>query len=267
MRPQLLVFDVDGTLLTSAGQLADSTREVLVRARHLGVAVMISSGRPIAGLRHYLDELEVPVDGLVLSGFNGARVEDGATGQVLAESVLPQEVTARIHRGLEPLPVTCLVPVGDVVYVRDAGGYMVHVEADANGTTQVEVDDLLAAAPTPPKILVAARPEVLRAQRAAIDAISPDDVETCFSAPFYYEINARGVSKGAALAAYCRNVGVDLARTVAFGDNENDLTMVRTAGTGVAMGNAIPALKQVADVVTTSNDEDGIARVLQPLLA
>ena len=88
-------------------------------------------------------------------------------------------------------------------------------------------------------------------------------METCFSSSFYYEVNAAGVSKGAALAAFCAARGISLEDTVAFGDNENDLTMIRTAGLGVAMGNAVDMLKQAADVVTTSNDDHGIARVLE----
>lgn len=265
MRPRLVAVDVDGTLLTSDQDLLDSTREALARVRADGATLMIASGRPVAGLRHQVARLGIPTDGLVLCGFNGAVVEDAVTGEVYASSLVPQHVTARLYRGLRRLPVSTIVPVGGDVLVEEADGYMVRYEARENGTRQVVVDDLHAAAPTPPKILVAAPHDVLREHRATIDALGGDDVESCFSASFYYEINAAGVNKGSALAAFCAARGIPLEATVAFGDNENDLAMIRTAGIGVAMGNAVDTLKQAADVVTTGNDHHGIARVLDGL--
>lgn len=266
MRPPLLVaVDVDGTLLTSDHDLLDSTREALTRVRASGATLMIASGRPVVGLRHHVARLGIPLDGLVLAGFNGAVVEDAVTGEVLASSPVSAAVSAQLYRGLRDLPVATIVPVGADVFIEDADGYMVHIESRANATREVLVDDLTTAAPTPPKILVAAPYEVLSRHRATIDALGGTDVETCFSSSFYYEVNAAGVSKGAALAAFCAARGIPLEQTVAFGDNENDLTMIRTAGIGVAMGNAVDVLKQAADVVTASNNNHGIARVLDGL--
>ncbi|SDB91899.1 hypothetical protein GA0111570_108132 [Raineyella antarctica] len=262
MAPRLVAVDVDGTLLTSGHDLLDSTRDALARARAAGATLMIASGRPVAGLRHQVRRLGIPIDGLVLAGFNGAVVEDAVTGEVFASNLLPSHVSARLYRGLRHMPVSTIVPVGDDVFIEDEEGYMVHVESRANATREVLVQDLASAAPNPPKILVAAPYEVLSAYRARIDELGGTDVETCFSSTFYYEVNAAGVSKGAALAAFCAARGIPLEDTIAFGDNENDLTMIRTAGLGVAMGNAVDVLKEAADVVTSSNDDHGIARVL-----
>lgn len=266
MAPRLVAVDVDGTLLDSHHDLLDSTRAALARVRRAGATLMIASGRPVAGLRHHVERLGIPTEGLILAGFNGAVVEDATTGDVLASFPIPASVSAVMYRGLRDLPISVIVPVGSDVFIEDPEGYMVHVEARANGTREVLVEDLVAAAPTPPKILISAPHEILREQREAIDALGGSTVETCFSSPFYYEVNAAGVSKGAALAAYCTANRIPLEDTVAFGDNENDITMVQAAGVGVAMGNAVDALKDVADVVTASNDEHGIALVLDGLL-
>lgn len=75
------------------------------------------------------------------------------------------------------------------------------------------------------------------------------------------------MSKGTALVDYCQVAGIDVQRTITFGDNENDLSMIVAAGTGVAMGNAVESVKAAADVITATNDEDGIAQVLEPLLS
>ena len=265
MALRLVAVDVDGTLLTSDHDLLDSTREALARVRASGATRMIASGRPVVGLRHHVTRLGIPLDGLVLAGFNGAVVEDAVTGEVLSSSPVPAHVSARLYRGLRHLPVSVIVPVGGDVFVEDPEGYMVHIESRANATREVVVDDLVTAAPTPPKILVAAPYEVLSAHRSQIDALGGADVETCFSSTYYYEVNAAGVSKGAALAAFCAARGIPLEATMAFGDNENDISMIRTAGIGVAMGNAVDVLKQAADLVTSSNDDHGIARVLDGL--
>ena len=78
----------------------------------------------------------------------------------------------------------------------------------------------------------------------------------------YLEATAAGIHKGSAITDYCEAEGIPLSRVMAFGDNGNDIGMLRTAGLGVAMGNGIPEAKAAADLVTTSNNDEGIARVL-----
>ena len=81
------------------------------------------------------------------------------------------------------------------------------------------------------------------------------------------ELNLASANKGAALEALCRHLGVAMEETVAFGDGTNDLTMLRAAGLGVAMGNAAPELKAAADMVTDDNEQAGVARVINEILS
>lgn len=162
MRPQLIVLDVDGTLLTSQGRVSESTRAMLGRARELGIGVMISSGRPVAGLPQYVEALGLAPEGVLLSGFNGAQVCDAATGAVISQRTLAPDLTRRLHEGMSALPVSRIVPIEDKVYVLDDEAFMAMYEAEENDTRLIVVADLFAAAPSPPKILVSAAPEVLQ---------------------------------------------------------------------------------------------------------
>ena len=93
-----------------------------------------------------------------------------------------------------------------------------------------------------------------------------DGVRYFRSTPIYLEFVEKSVSKGSALLRLCEMLGVDPAQTVAFGDEENDRPMLRAAGLGVAMGNAVPEIKAEADAVTSSNEEDGVAKFIEHLL-
>ncbi len=97
------------------------------------------------------------------------------------------------------------------------------------------------------------------------DGVWPD-VDIAYSADTFIEIFPKGVDKGKALTIVCNHLGIDLQNVMAFGDQELDIPMIEAAGTGVAMGNAIPALKEKADFVTGTNNEDGITNALEHYL-
>ena len=103
------------------------------------------------------------------------------------------------------------------------------------------------------------------AVRAAAESV--EGVEWTWSLPMNTEVANAEASKGAALAWLCRHLGVDVADAVAFGDGDNDLSMIRMAGDGVAMANAIPEVLAAADHVTSSCDEAGVAAYLEPILS
>ena len=95
----------------------------------------------------------------------------------------------------------------------------------------------------------------------------PDLIDCFFSSIDYLEIVPKGLNKGNAVRNMCRMLGIDLADTIAVGDEENDLTMIEAAGVGVAMANGIPAAKALADYVTTrDNNHDGIAEVVEKFM-
>lgn len=118
----------------------------------------------------------------------------------------------------------------------------------------------------PNKLLFGAHPEVIRALHRELEPFRSEGLDFAQSDTAYMEIFPRDVNKGSALELICREIGIRREETIAFGDQELDLPLLEAAGFAVAMGNAIPRLKETADYVTASNNQAGVALALQNLL-
>jgi len=106
-------------------------------------------------------------------------------------------------------------------------------------------------------------PAILDAAIARLPQTFRDKYTTVKSSPFYFEILNKEASKGAAVANLAQHLGIKQEEIMAIGDNENDLSMIEYAGLGVAMGNAVPLIKEAANVVTATNDEHGVAEAIK----
>lgn len=263
MHYKAIALDIDGTLLSDAGTVLDSTRRCIATARARDLIIILASGRAVAGLRHLVDVFDLDPTGMVLIGFNGGQATRADTGEVLAEIQLPADLASRIAAHVHDFPVDMMVPQGTRLLTENPDGHNVRAEANGNGLELLEVDDLAALDIPFPKILVAADPVILAEHAPRIAAPFRDEAVFAFSEPQYFEINAPGADKGAGIARAGERLGFRLDEVIAFGDNGNDLTMLRGAGLGVAMGNAIDAAKDAADLVTATNNDDGIALVLE----
>ncbi len=266
--PALVAVDIDGTLLTSAGTVLPGTRAEFARARAAGATIVLASGRPIAGLRRLARRLRLDTAGFVFVGGNGSVAIDVDSGEQLLRRSLPFEEALGMIRYAVAHDILVMVCDGDELVVDRPDDPQVAIEADGNDLrvravpdlTQLCVDDGV----TVDKLLMYPTPERLRPFGADF-AQEFDGVETAFSAPFYFEATAGGVDKGSALASVAQAKGAELGECVAFGDNGNDLPMLRAAGLGVAMANATAAVQEAADRVTASHDDEGIAAVLAEL--
>lgn len=263
-----MAVDIDGTLLTSTGTVLPGTRAEFARAQAAGATIVLASGRPIAGLRRLARRLRLDTAGFVFVGGNGSVALDVDSGEVLLRRPLPFEQAVEMIRFANAHDVVVMVCDGDDLVVDRPDDPQVGHESDGNGLrvravpdlTRLRADDGIVV----DKLLMFSAPERLRPFGPRF-AQEFDDVETAFSAPFYFEATARGVDKGSALASVAQAKGVPLADSVAFGDNGNDLPMLRAAGLGVAMANATAAVQEAADRVTRSHDDEGIAAVLADL--
>ena len=176
-------------------------------------------------------------------------------------------LVGRVLLALERLPDTPIIDDGKRVYVTDRNGYKVQFECMNNSMTCVELPNLADGLTWAPcKILMSMEPAMLRDIQRQIADLIDDDLTVVQTAPFYLEVLPRRINKGDALRAACRAVGIDPAEAMAFGDSENDIPMLRAAGLGVAMANADNAVKAAADVVTLSNNDNGIAAALEKYL-
>ncbi|GAB3194644.1 HAD family hydrolase [Nesterenkonia suensis] len=259
--PQLVAFDIDGTLFDSTKQPQPGTLRAIAGLRTAGTRIMLASGRPIPGLEALAARHGLGQD-LIFAGLNGSVIVDQATGRTLARHPVPAELARPlIATGLRHGALMMLPHDEELIVADDAAPQAVR-EAGGNGLTLRVVEDISAPDVEPTKILYCAERPQLEILEAELRERFAGQIELTYSSPIYLEATAAGVDKSTALLDLCRTEGIDPAETMAFGDNGNDVTMLRAAGTGVAMGNAIPEAIQAADIVTTSHDDEGIARVL-----
>ncbi len=267
-RWKLIATDLDGTLNNDRKTIDPPTADALKDAQRRGIRVVLASARPLPGLYRERDALDLQAHGGVLMAYNGGRIADAATGETLASVTMEKGDAAKVLRALETLPVTPILDDGQVFYVTDANGYKVPYECANNRMSCVEVPnlaDFLHFAPC--KILMSVEPSALRAVQREIAALLPAGLIVVQTAPFYLEVCPAAVNKGVGLLAVCGALGIDPAQTIAFGDSQNDIDMLRAAGMGIAMGNADEEVRAAADRVTLSNNENGIAHALKEFLA
>ena len=263
----LIAMDLDGTLYNSKKEIDPRTAQALLRAQREGVRLALASARPLPGLYHARDALRMREFGGVLIAYNGGRIADARTGATLHRRGMTLSEAKAVLRALEALPCTPILDDCERFYVTDRTAYKVEYECWNNRMTCREVPNLADFVSfEPAKLLLSVQPAELPALQARIAAFLPETLTVVQTADFYLEVLPRGMHKGQALLDACRALGVDPARAAAFGDAENDIPMLREAGLGVAMGNADPRVKAAADRVTLTNDEAGIAALLEELL-
>jgi len=267
MNYKLIAMDLDGTLNNDRKVITEKTKEALMAAQKKGIRLALASARPSPGLFKERDILRLQDHRGILMSYNGGRIVDAATGKVLFETSMDLQETKQVLQKLESLPVTPILDDGVQFYVTDKNGFKVDYECKNNNMVCSEVGnlaDFLTFAPI--KILMSVQPEQLKAVQQQIADFLPESLTVVQTAPFYLEAIPRVINKGQGIRDICGVLGIDTEEVISFGDAENDIPMLRAAGMGVAMGNAAEAVKAAADMVTLTNNEDGIAAALEKLL-
>jgi Cof subfamily protein (haloacid dehalogenase superfamily) len=255
--------DLDRTLIGSDATLGARTLRVISRSRAVGVPVLVATGRMFRSVRPYLNEagIEEPV-----VCYQGALVADPADGEFLLHEPIPLELAREAVTELEEAGHSPNVYVEDELYVRE------HTEhsrryADFQALDVTAVGDLAAWLELPPTKLVAVLdPERVPAVRARLEDRFHDRLFVTTSLPHFLELGHPDVSKGTGLTFVARLLGLEPVRIVAFGDGENDIDLLRTAGYGVAIEGSHPALLAEADATCPGPEREGVAAVIDAYL-
>lgn len=268
-RIHLIATDLDGTLLDPSGAVAPRTRAALDAARAAGVVVVPVTARQPIGLRTVAADAGFAEWALCGNGAYGVHLTTGA--QLFAEEI-PVEVQQRLAAALG-----ARIPGLLFASVRDAGEVFVAQEGYAALATLSDHKrdpQTMGAAPLAEVLGAPSLKLVIRHARiapaeifAVLRELGLDGFEATLSGAPFVEVMAAGVTKATGLAHLCESLGIDRSAVLAFGDALNDVEMLRWAGHGVAMANAEPEALAAADSVTASNADDGVAVVLERLLA
>ncbi|WP_420595879.1 Cof-type HAD-IIB family hydrolase [Deinococcus sp.] len=256
-RFRLVASDLDGTLLNTAQEVTPRSRAALARVSAAGGVVVLITGRPSRLVLPLAAELELSGHVICSNGAAIHRLSDGGAEEV---------------RGLAPAVLRRAVPLlrrvcPDMGLALEWGNQMqaetAYRDAPDSVNDVLDIVDIV-----PPILKMMARSASLPPPELAqlINTCSQEWHASTSGAPFA-EIAAQGVNKSAALAYLCGVLGFNAAEVLAFGDAPNDLPLLAWAGQGVAVANAEPEVRALADKLTLSNDEDGVAAVLERLLA
>ena len=264
---KLIAMDLDGTLNNDQKIITEKTKQALMAAQEAGIRLALASARPSPGLFKERDILRLQDYKGILMSYNGGRIVDAETDKVLFETSMDLQETKQVLRKLETLPVTPILDDGVQFYVADKNGYKVDYECKNNNMVCSEVGnlaDFLEFAPI--KILMSVQSEELQDVQKQIAAFLPESLTVVQTAAFYLEVIPKVINKGQGIRDICKVLGITAQEVISFGDAANDIPMLREAGAGVAMGNAAEPVKEAANLVTLSNNDDGIAAALEKLL-
>lgn len=264
---KIISLDIDGTLYTSEKKISADTKAALLRAQEKGCVLVLASGRPTAGLIPIAEQLSMDKFHGILLAYNGGVVIDFTTGETLYSNVIPNALAKKLLRHLENFDVNPIVDDGKTIFTTDPESFKVPYESSSNHLKIETVANICDAVDfSPAKVLIAAPPEIMNREMEKIRAPFTGELDFVLSTPFYLEATPKGVNKADALKTACSALKISTENIIAFGDAQNDIPMLKVAGYAVAMGNACAELREIADCVTASNDEDGIARALEKLL-
>lgn len=267
MAYEILVLDIDGTLTTSEKNISPKTYQAIQTIQKRGHKVVLASGRPTPGVCPFAEQLHLAEYGGYILSYNGAKITNCQTGEIIYQKTLPSSVIPDLYQ------MTLSHHVGIVTYSSDtilAGtpvdSYM-ELESRINHIPIQTVPDFVSAIDFPVnKCLMTGEP----AHMAELELLLKDhfhgQLNIFRSEPFFIEVMPQQVDKADSLCKLLEHLGLDREQMISCGDGYNDLTMIQYAGMGVAMANAQSVVKKAADYVTTSNDQDGVANVIQKFM-
>jgi Cof subfamily protein (haloacid dehalogenase superfamily) len=261
---KLLLLDLDDTLLDSKGNLSDRIIETVHRVREKGIIVAIASGRMHVSLLPYVELLNT--HGPVIS-YNGALIKDSTTDKTISSNPIPLDIAKEVLKFAEDNDVYCQYYDTNNYYLNKYSAIS-NEYADSTGVRGIEVGDNLHTkiVEAPPKILIINKDsDTDELLKSTVERFG-DKLEVTRSKPRYIEIMSYNTSKGTALEKLCNYFNISVDETMAIGDGQNDIQMIKKAGVGVAVATGSEFLKKEADVICDGPDDNGPAKIIEKYL-
>jgi Cof subfamily protein (haloacid dehalogenase superfamily) len=259
---RLIAVDLDDTLLTDELIVTEATKEAMKRAIERGAHVTIATGRMFDSAQQIARQvgLNVPI-----ITYQGSLVKNLLDEQVLYERFVPTEAAARLYQYCKEHGLHLQTYIEDKLLTGEDNDKIKAYAAQSNIPYLVAEDfgSLIASSTKQTKLIIIDEPDRLDAIMPELRNLLGAGVHLTKSKAHYLEVLHREGTKGHALRFLAAHYDIPLEETIAMGDAWNDREMIEAAGLGVAMANAVPGLKEIADYVTLSNNEDGVRHVLE----
>ena len=265
MKYKLIVLDLDGTLTNEKKEITPHTLSTLIRAQEMGVKVVLASGRPTNGVAPIAEKLRLNEYGGYILSYNGGEIINWKTGELLYKNLLEPDVLPYLYQCAQDNHFTIMTYDGGYVVTENPSDIYVRKAALLNIMPIKEVDNFLEAVASHPisKCLIMGDADRLAALEKKMNNTLKGRMGVFRSEPYFLELVPKGIDKACSLAVLLDKLGVTKDETIAIGDGYNDLSMVQYAGLGVAMANAQQIVRDNANYITLSNEEDGVAHVIE----
>ncbi|EPW3767955.1 sugar-phosphatase [Vibrio fluvialis] len=261
---KLIALDMDGTLLNSQKQISPRTKLAIAEAREQGIKVVLASGRPIDGMRSKLEELNIQSKDDYVLYYNGSMVANVGTGDIIYQQILDGRSAKMVARLANEMGVNTHAFSQVHGLITPKTSKYTEVEAQINGLSITEMDfEQLEDDHPIIKAMIVAEPELLTRTIASLPADLHQQYTIVQSAPFFLEFLNTQSNKGVGVKAIADHLNIPASQVICMGDAENDHHMLQYAGMGIAMANAMEETKRIADYITLSNDEDGVAAAIE----
>lgn len=264
---RLIALDLDGTLTNDTKEITPRTMQALMQAQQMGIRLVLASGRPPYGMRPLAKQLRMEEYGGILLCYNGAHVEDCATGQVYVEHQLPEDLLPTLKEYQDKSGMALMTYYEDKIYTEKPHDEYVGISAYNNKMQVVGVENFIRDTPRPlNKCLMVGHHDKQVIWEPLIRQATADRMYVCHSTPYFIELLPLGIDKGPSLIKLLPQLGLSAENMMTFGDAYNDLSMIQMAGIGVAMGNAEDCILQAADYITADNNHDGVAQAVEKFI-
>lgn len=262
MTIRLVAMDLDDTLLRDDWTISPRVVKAIQKAQAQGVKMTIATGRMPISTRPYAEQLGLDVPVIT---YHGAMIQQAISGDILFRRVIPSSIASEIVRDVVERGIYAQVYLKDRVITQTLNEWSQEYARIASvRIEEANLSSLLSREPEGvEKILVIAGEADLNQLVPLLSQRYGKKVHLTKSKPHFLEIIESSVNKGIALAALAERFGIAQQDVMAIGDSFNDLEMIQYAGVGVAMGNARPEIKEQADIVTVTNQEDGVAEAIE----
>ena len=262
---KVVALDLDGTLTNSQKEITPATRAAIDQAREQDIKIVLASGRPHIGIHTVAEALDVKNNGGYILSFNGGKIVECKTGEVIYEKTIDsqcfEDICDCVNKFDDVSPLTyddegIVTEHPDAKYVlREAFNCTIPIRKVDSLYDEVRGKNIV-------KFMIVGEHEKLEPVREYLLSKYADKLSVYYSETYFLEIMAPNIAKDKSLAVLLEKFGTTKDHLMACGDGLNDLPMLKYAGFSVAMENACEQAKEVSDYITKSNDEDGVAYAL-----
>lgn len=261
---KLIAIDMDGTLLNNDKKISKRTFNTIQDAKSQGIKVVLASGRPLQGLTPHLQHLGLTDDNDFVISYNGSIVQRVGSGEIIHQTSLLGGDAKLLQQVSDDLNVFIHAFSPEKGLITHKVNEWTEIESNINAMPvtqtdfqQLECDESLV------KIMMVAEPSVLDKAILNLPASLKEKYTVVRSAPFFLEFLHPQSNKGVGVSRLADILGIDAEQVICVGDAENDHHMMKFAGLAVAMENADEETKALADYITLSNEQDGVAVAIE----